>query len=61
MNPGRGITGKSAVSDPPVCVAFAHLGAFRDGGDPFPHSVLARPRLAGGLRARQGSNLRPSA
>jgi hypothetical protein len=44
MNLRRSITGKSAVSDPPVCVAFAHLGAFRDGGDPFPHSVLARPR-----------------
>jgi hypothetical protein len=44
MNLRRDITGKSAVPDPPVCVAFAHVGAFRDGGDPFPHSVLARPR-----------------
>jgi hypothetical protein len=25
-------------------IAFAHLGAFRDGNDPFPHSVIAPTR-----------------
>jgi hypothetical protein len=34
----------AAVAAATGLVAFAHLGAFRDGSDPFPHSVLAPPR-----------------
>lgn len=34
----------AAVAAVAGLIAFAHLGAFRDGSDPFPHSVLAPPR-----------------
>jgi hypothetical protein len=34
----------AAVAAAVGLIAFAHLGAFRDGGDPFPHSVLVPRR-----------------
>ena len=34
----------AAVAAAVGLIAFAHLGAFRDSGDPFPHSVLVPRR-----------------
>ena len=34
----------AAVAAATGLVAFSHLGAFADGDDPFPHSVIAHTR-----------------